>query len=71
MRRYVSDLADLALDTDREPLTAGDVAIDLFHRSVRRGGADVHLPPKEFAVLEGLAKHPDRVLTDAHLLRAV
>jgi two-component system sensor histidine kinase KdpD len=71
LRRYISNLADLGLDTDREPVAAGDVTIDLFRRSVCRGGTDVHLPPKEYALLAELAKHPGRVLTHAHLLRAV
>jgi two-component system, OmpR family, KDP operon response regulator KdpE len=45
--------------------------IDLLARRVRRGGRDVHLTPKEYAVLAELAKHPGRVLTHAHLLRTV
>lgn len=45
--------------------------IDLLARRVRRTGQDVHLTPKEYAVLAELAKHPGRVLTHAHLLRAV
>ena len=36
-----------------------------------REGAEVHLTPKEYAVLAELAKHPGRVLTHAHLLRSV
>ena len=45
--------------------------IDLLARRVRRDGKDVHLTPKEYAVLSELAKHPGRVLTHAQLLRAV
>lgn len=45
--------------------------IDLLARRVRREGEDVHLTPKEYAVLAELAKHPGRVLTHSHLLRAV
>ena len=40
-------------------------------RTVRRDGEEVHLTPKEYAVLAELAKHPGRVLTHAHLLRTV
>jgi two-component system sensor histidine kinase KdpD len=36
-----------------------------------RGGEEVHLTPKEFAVLGELAKHPGQVLSHAHLLRTV
>jgi two-component system sensor histidine kinase KdpD len=53
------------------PIQAGDVTIDLFRRSVSRNGEQVHLSPKEYGVLAELAKHPGRVLTHAHLLRAV
>ena len=38
---------------------------------MRRDGEEVHLTPKEFAVLAELAKQPGRVLSHAHLLRAV
>ena len=68
--RYVTDLADLGPGNDHGPVEVGDVTIDLFHRAVRRSGDDVHLSPKEYAVLAELAKHPGRVLTHAHLLRA-
>ncbi len=34
-----------------------------------RDGEEIHLTPKEYAVLAELAKHPGRVLTHAHLLR--
>jgi two-component system sensor histidine kinase KdpD len=67
--RYITDLVELSPATDRAPVVAGDVAIDIFHRSVTRGGKTVHLTPKEYAVLAELAKHPGRVLSHAHLLR--
>jgi len=70
LERYVSNLADLGPDdADQEPLRAGPVTIDLNHRAVSRDGVQVHLTPKEYAVLAELAKHPGRVLTHAHLLR--
>lgn len=47
-----------------------DVEVDLLARRVRRAGEDIHLTPKEYAVLAELAKHPGRVLTHAQLLRA-
>ena len=48
----------------------GDLEIDLMARRVRRAGEDIHLSPKEYAVLAELAKHPGRVLTHSQLLRA-
>lgn len=49
----------------------GDVEIDLAARLVRRGGAEVHLTPKEFGFVAELARHPGRVVTHAQLLRTV
>lgn len=71
LQRYISNLADLGLEDERQPVESGGVSIDLFHRAVRRDGEEVHLPPKEYALLAELAKHPGRVLTHAHLLRTV
>lgn len=71
LQRYITNLADLGLDADPRPVEAQGVTIDLFHRKVRREGREVHLPPKEYAVLAELAKHPGRVLSHGHLLRTV
>jgi two-component system sensor histidine kinase KdpD len=67
--RYVSNLLEVGPESDQQPIEAGGVAIDLFRRAVSRDGEEVHLTPKEYAVLAELAKHPGRVLTHAHLLR--
>lgn len=67
--RYVADLVDLGPAGDEQPIEAGDVTIDLFHRAVSKGGEPVHLTPKEYAVLAELVKHRGRVLSHAHLLR--
>jgi two-component system KDP operon response regulator KdpE len=49
----------------------GAVTIDLPARRVLRDGAEVKLTRKEYAVLAELARHPDRVVTHAQLLRSV
>jgi two-component system sensor histidine kinase KdpD len=67
--RYLSNLVDLGADQDQKPLAAEGVSIDLLRRSVTRDGDEVHLTPKEYAVLAELAKHPGQVLSHAHLLR--
>lgn len=54
-----------------ELLVAGPVAIDFTRRRVNRDGAEVHLTPKEYAVLAELARHPDRVISHTQLLRNV
>jgi K+-sensing histidine kinase KdpD len=69
--RYIDNLLDLSPGAEQEPVEAGPVKIDLYRRSVQRNGEDVHLTPKEYAVLAELAKQPGRVLTHAQLLRAV
>ncbi len=60
----------LASEAERQRVEAGDVTIDLLNRLVLRDDAEVHLTPKEWAVLSELAKRPGRVLTHSHLLRS-
>jgi len=67
--RYLENLLDLGPESDQQPLQADGVTVDLSRRIVTRDGDEVHLTPKEFAVLSELAKHPGRVLGHGHLLR--
>jgi len=69
LQRYVANLLDFDPVAEQQPIEAGGVSIDLFRRAVSRDGHEVHLTPKEYAVLAELAKHPGRVLTHGHLLR--
>ncbi len=69
LQRYVANLLDFDPVAEQQPIEAGGVSIDLFRRTVTREGHEVHLTPKEYAVLAELAKHPGRVLTHGHLLR--
>lgn len=55
----------------RDMVDAGSLQIDLASREIRRAGRVLHLPPREFAVLLELARHPGRVLTHRHLLTSV
>ncbi len=50
-----------------QALAAGDLEMDRAGRVVKVGEAPVHLTPKEFAVLEYLLAHRDRVVTRADL----
>ena len=59
----------LASEAERQVVEAGAITIDLLERTVRRGGDEVHLTPKEWTLLSELAKHPGRVLTHDTLLR--
>jgi two-component system response regulator MprA len=40
-----------------------DLDIDIDGHLVRRGGHEIALTPKEFALLETMARHPNRVFT--------
>lgn len=61
----------LASEAECQVVEAGNVTIDLLARLVRRDGREVHVTPKEWDLLEDLAKHPGRVLTHDALLRSV
>jgi two-component system KDP operon response regulator KdpE len=50
---------------------AGEVSIDLTQRSVTRDGEPVHLTRTEWALLETLAHHPGKLLTQRWLLESV
>lgn len=69
--RYIANLVELGDPPDNQPIEAGRVTIDLFHRRIQKDGELVHLTPKEFAVLAELTKHRGRVLSHPHLLRTV
>jgi two-component system, OmpR family, response regulator len=49
-------------------LTVGDLRLDPASRRVWRGGREIALTAKEFAVLHAFMRHPDRVLTREQLL---
>jgi two-component system sensor histidine kinase KdpD len=69
--RYLANLVELDEGPDQEPIEAGGVTIDLYHRRITKNGEAVRLTPKEYAVLAELAKHRGRVLSHSHLLRTV
>jgi len=54
----------------REPhrLQVGDLVLDLQRRRAWRGGRDIELSPKEFALLELLMRNAGRVLTRTQIL---
>ncbi|HMI18897.1 MAG TPA: response regulator transcription factor [Sphingomonas sp.] len=61
----------LVADGGRASIEAGDVSIDLVQRRIHKKGEEVHLTPKEFAVVAELARFPGRVITHDKLLAAV
>ncbi|WP_285022214.1 response regulator transcription factor [Novosphingobium sp. fls2-241-R2A-195] len=52
-------------------VTAGDVSIDLMERRITKAGREVHLTPKEYAVVAQLAQHPGRVITHHQIMMQV
>jgi two-component system KDP operon response regulator KdpE len=52
-------------------ISVGDFEIDIEQHSVRVRQQEVHLTPKEFALLLFFARNPSRVLTHRTLLKAV
>ncbi|KTE20627.1 two-component system response regulator [Sphingopyxis sp. H050] len=61
----------LTRDGGNLSLSVGDVTIDLIARTVTKGGREVHLTPKEYAVLEQLARFPGRVITHKQIMNEV
>jgi two-component system, OmpR family, KDP operon response regulator KdpE len=55
----------------RSKIVFGDVEVDLDLRYVKRGGAQLKLPPKEYALLTRLIAGHGKVLTHKELLVAV
>lgn len=59
-------------DVPDEPIVSlGDLVIDRPLREVRLGEREVHLTPKEYALLNLLASSHGKILTHQHLLRAI
>lgn len=48
-----------------------DIVIDLNEFSVTKAGAEIHLLPKEFRLLEFLVRHPNHVFSAEELLSSV
>lgn len=71
VERHIDNLVDINPGAQYDAIALGEIAVDLHRRSVTRHGAEVHLTPKEFALLAELAKHAGRVLTHSQILRAV
>jgi two-component system, OmpR family, KDP operon response regulator KdpE len=53
------------------PLAFGDVRVDLGRREAHAGGAEIHLTPLEYRVLECLARHLGSIVMQGQLIREV
>lgn len=52
-------------------IAVGDLEIDLLSRTVRRGESEIELQPREFSLLEYLARNADRVLSKTMIMEHV
>ncbi|MBA3878267.1 MAG: DNA-binding response regulator [Sphingobium sp.] len=52
-------------------LAVAGIEMDLIKREVRRDGREIHLQPREFALLEQLLRHPGKVVTRTMFLEMV
>ena len=58
-------------EPEQEEIAVGDFKIDLPGHKVFVRGEEVRLTPKEFDLLVYFARHPDKVITHAVLLRSI
>ena len=52
-------------------LEVGDIVLDALKRQVWRAGKEIHLQPREFALLELLMRHAGKVVTRTMFLEQV
>ncbi len=61
-----------AAGPDEEPvITTDSFTVDLAAKRVERDGAEVHLTPTEWQLLETLVRHPGRLISQRQLLQTV
>jgi len=51
--------------------TVGDLSIDMARRQVQLDGAEIKLSPKEYTLLQHLARHAGKVVTHEQMLREI
>jgi two-component system, OmpR family, KDP operon response regulator KdpE len=71
LARVRAQLRKSARQPEASQISVGDFEIDTQQHSVRVREQEVHLTPKEFALLLFFARNPSRVLTHRTLLKAV
>ncbi len=63
--------AAAAADTDEPVVETDSFTVDLAAKKVTRRGADVHLTPTEWGILEMLARNPGKLIGREELLKEV
>lgn len=64
-------LARRPSDTLTEVIKVGALELDTVKHKVFKGGKDIHLLPKDFALLEFLMRHPEEVFSSDTLIQRV
>lgn len=59
------------LDVSSSLLKMGDLELDARRKYVTRAGKEIHLPAKQFAILEHLMRNPNQVVTRADLAQSI
>ena len=54
-----------------EKLQIADLILDPVSKEVKRGGVEIKLSPKEFAILEYMIRNPDRILSKNNIMTHV
>jgi two-component system OmpR family response regulator len=57
--------------TEPTRLVVGDLTLDLLTRQVERGGEQIELQPREFALLEYLMRNPNRTVTKTMIIEHI
>jgi DNA-binding response OmpR family regulator len=63
LRARIRALLRRGSEAGTSTLKLADLSMDLLRREVKRGGEEIRLTPREYALLEYLMRHPNRVLT--------
>jgi len=66
--RYVSSAAN---GEEEGVFAVDELKVDMIHRKITVGGAEIHLTPIEYRLLTVLVKHAGKVLTHQFLLKEV
>jgi len=70
-QRIGSAIKKPSLPSTGEVLMAGPLTIDLISKEVSIDSYDVHLTPKQFALLSHIARCPNRVFSDRELIESI
>jgi two-component system KDP operon response regulator KdpE len=60
-----------APDDEAALIVTADFTIDLVEKRVVRGDREIHLTPTEWAIVQMLARHPGRLVSQARLLESI